>query len=393
MKVLLTDGSGATARQVANRLFAAGHVVDVLSPDPLCLSRFTRHVRRVLPVPKFGLAPLQWLYAALEHYRVGGYDVLFPTQEQVAVLAAAPDRLRSAGVVTAVPSFPALTAVQDKLSAFATLTRLGIPQPPTAVGIDGWTDFPAYVKVPIGTASGGVWRVESLDEINRLALDGTVLIQAATEGPLVMCSSVFDRGTLVAFHSCERMGEGARGGASHKRSLNLPELRTMFETIGCDLGWNGALSADVILGETGPVFIDVNPRLVEPENAWRSGVDLVTAMLDVALHNATPPQASGLNGVRTHQLLLAILGTAQHGRGRRGVAREILAAIRNSGFYEKSAEELTPANHDLRALVPLIAAAVATLVIPTSWSWFASGSVDNYALSPNGWKQILASTP
>jgi hypothetical protein len=74
----------------------------------------------------------------------GAFDVLFPTQEQVAVLAAA-------GVGTAVPSFAALAAVQDKVSAFAMLTHLGLPQPPAAVGtydddVQRWRDLPAYVK-------------------------------------------------------------------------------------------------------------------------------------------------------------------------------------------------------------------------------------------------------
>jgi hypothetical protein len=35
-------------------------------------------------------------------------------------------------------------------------------------------------------------------------------------------------------------------------------------------------------------------------------------------------------------------------------------------------------------------ASLATLVRPASWSWFASGSVENYALSPAGWEAILA---
>ena len=44
-------------------------------------------------------------------YRAGGFDVLFPTQEQVAVLAAV-----QPPVVTAVPAFGALARVQDKIS-------------------------------------------------------------------------------------------------------------------------------------------------------------------------------------------------------------------------------------------------------------------------------------
>jgi len=127
VRVLLSDGSGLTARQCATVLAEAGHEVEVLSPDPLCLCRFTRHVRRVHRVPAYGADPLDWLDAALACYARGGFDVLLPTQEQVAVLSRLAKRLDDVGVVTAVPPFDALMCVQDKLSAVATLTRLGLP--------------------------------------------------------------------------------------------------------------------------------------------------------------------------------------------------------------------------------------------------------------------------
>ncbi len=389
MHVLMTDGSGLTARQTANRLSAAGHVVDALAPDPLCLCRFTRNVHRIRRVPPYGPRPTRWLDAALAIYESGHYDVLFPTQEQVAVLAASPERLRGSAVTTAVPSFSALRAVQDKLSAFATLTRLGVPQPPTAAGPEGWTQLPAYVKEPIGTASGGVRRVSSVEELDRATRNRTMLVQAAVEGPLAMCQSVFNRGVLAAFHANVRTAEGASGGASHKRSINLPEARAWLERLGSDLDWHGALSADVILTDAGPLFIDINPRLVEPENAWQAGVDLVGAMLDAA-HDSVRSSAQGRSGIATHQLLLALLGAAQQGNGRAGVVAELAAAFRGTGLYADSTEELTPLRHDPKALLPLVAAAVATLVRPSTWSWFASGSVENYALTPDGWEQILA---
>jgi uncharacterized protein YbjT (DUF2867 family) len=50
MRVLLSDGTGLTARQSAGRLSEAGHEVEVLSPEPLCLCRFTRHDRRQMLV-------------------------------------------------------------------------------------------------------------------------------------------------------------------------------------------------------------------------------------------------------------------------------------------------------------------------------------------------------
>jgi hypothetical protein len=278
MRVLLSDGTGLTARQTATLLSQTGHRVEALSPDPLCLCQFTRHVRRVHRVPAYGADPLGWLDAALTIAGREHADVLFPTQEQVAVLSVAGPRLRGAGLRTAVPDFTALAAVQDKLTAYATLTRLGLPQPPATIATS--TDelgsagpLPVFVKTPIGTASAGVCQVTTTGQLRQLAdqyerdgvfAGGGVLAQQPAAGPLVMVQSVFARGRLIAFHAAERTGEGARGGASHKRGIELPAVAGHIAILGGALGWHGALSADVILSPDGPQFIDINPRLVEP---------------------------------------------------------------------------------------------------------------------------------
>ena len=183
MRILLSEGSGLTARQCATRLTACGHVVEALAPDPLCLCRFTRHVACLHRVPPYGRDPLAWLDAALDVYRSGRFDVLFPTQEQVAVLSWAKSELEAAGVVTVVPTFEALSAVQDKIAAWATLRRLGIPQPDSATNIEDWDRFPAFVKDPIGTASGGVRQVADRAELEHAATGRNVLVQAAVNGP------------------------------------------------------------------------------------------------------------------------------------------------------------------------------------------------------------------
>ena len=205
-----------------------------------------------------------------------------------------------------------------------------------------------------------------------------------------MVQSVFDGGSLAASHANLRVRLGANGGASHKRGTDHEEIRAHLVTLGTDLGWHGALSADVILTAEGPMFIDLNPRLVEPVNAWRSGVDLVGALLEVAVGGRPAPQSPGPSGQRTHQTVLAVLGAAQTGRGRRGIAGELISAARHTGDYEDSVEEMTPWRGDRRAAVPLIAAAAATLVRPAWWQWFVSGSVAAYALTPAAWAEIQA---
>jgi hypothetical protein len=61
MRILLSEGSGLTSRQVAGQLGSLGHEVEILSSSKICLTRFTRHVRAVHDVPRFGLNPFGWL--------------------------------------------------------------------------------------------------------------------------------------------------------------------------------------------------------------------------------------------------------------------------------------------------------------------------------------------
>ena len=406
MLILLSDGAGLTARQCATVLARAGHRVEALSPAGLCLCRMTRHVRRVHDVPALGRDPSGWLEAALDVAAQRGADVLLPVQEQVAVMALARDRIEAAGVATAVPGFAALAQVQDKVSAFRTLARAGVPQPPAVVaataaeveaagaGLAGW---PLFVKMPIGTASAGVRRAGSPDELRQVAADYErlgafgpegVLVQQPVTGPLAMVQAVFARGELVAFHACQRIREGAAGGSSHKLGLDLPEAREHMAGLGAALGWHGALSADVIIGPDGPRFIDINPRLVEPVNALASGVDLAGALVEVARSGSSRiPQPAAAPGARTHQLLLAVLGAAHQG-GRRDVARELVQAVLHRGEYRGSREELTPGRGDPLAPLPVMAIALATLIRPDAWRHFVGGSAGAYSLTPAAWRQI-----
>ena len=59
------------------------------------------------------------------------------------------------------------------------------------------------------------------------------------------------------------------------------------------------------------MIIDVNPRVVEPANAFFSGVDLVGAMLDCAAGGTAQVRPRGCVGVLSHQALLAILCAAR----------------------------------------------------------------------------------
>ena len=404
MLILLSDGASLTARQCATVLAGAGHRVEALCAERWCLCRMTRHVRRVHRVPGVGTDPFGWLEAAVDLAVRRGAEVLLPVQEQVAVMSLERDKIEAAGLLTAVPDFAALARVQDKVSAFGTLTQAGLPQPPAVVAtsraeLEAAAELPAFVKTPIGTASAGVCRVETRAELGQLAAAceregvfgaGGVLVQQPADGPLVMVQSVFAHGELVAFHACRRVREGTGGGASHKLGLDLPEAREHLSALGAALRWHGALSADVILGRAGAQFIDINPRLVEPVNALASGVDLVRALLEVACTGTSAPQPPGRPGQRTHQLVLAVLGAAQHG-GRREIVRELGTALARRGDYRASREELTPAGGDPLAALPVVLTAAVTLVRPAAGRRFTGGSTGAYSLTPAAWHALAVS--
>ncbi|HVX78502.1 MAG TPA: ATP-grasp domain-containing protein [Bradyrhizobium sp.] len=397
MRILLSEGSGLTSRQVAGRLGSLGHEVEILSSSKICLTRFTRHVRAVHDVPRFGLDPFGWLAAAERIAGTRKIDLLFPTQEQVTVLSA---RQKSLRVATIVPPFASLARVQDKISAFRTLHAIGAPQPQTFViaGADDLAEvssYPVFIKRPVSTASSGVRRAANAQQLaaaaRELGLGHSELIaQGQASGPLAMVQAVADRGRLIAHHACLRLREGVGGGASLKESIALPGLADMLARLLAALDWHGALSMDLIVSDSGPVIIDVNPRLVEPANALAAGVDLVAAMLDLARGARPQQQSSGGTGVRTRQTLLAILGAAEQHGTRGAVLREAFDAIFARGDYTGSTEELTPVTGDPIAALPVVAALVASLVHPPLWRKFHAGAVGPYALTPEAWAEILA---
>ena len=131
MKVLLTDGSGLTSRQVATQLSAAGHVVEVVSPTRIWALRLhPSRAPRASGCRRSGATPRGGSTATLAVLAGGGFDVLLPTQEQVTILARDAARLPTP---VALPSFESLLRVQDKVAQLRVLEELGLPHPASTV--------------------------------------------------------------------------------------------------------------------------------------------------------------------------------------------------------------------------------------------------------------------
>ncbi len=214
-------------------------------------------------------------------------------------------------------------------------------------------------------------------------------MQTQAEGALAMVQALADHGRLIAHHANLRVVEGIGGGAAIKESVVLPNFAAHLERLVQALGWHGPISMDVIVTDAGPLVIDVNPRLVEPVNAHLAGVDLVGATLALARDEHPAVAPAGRPGVRSCQLLLSVLGAAEHG-SRRDVLRELADALAKRGPFSGATEELTPIAGDPIAACPVVAAVLATLIKPSLCRLFHAGATGPYALTPDAWRQIIA---
>jgi len=366
-KILLSEGSSLSSRETITALGLAGHRVELVSSDPMCLGRFSRFVSRVHRAPASGADPDGYLMAVIEAVNSSSIDALLPVHEQVYLFAAARKQLPS-GLGITLADFEAFEQAQSKAGLADLLTRLKVPQPNTDVvrSADEFAaerPYPFFVKAAFGTASTGVWRVGDARKRDALLLQleqqgafaEGLLVQAEVTGSLERTQAVFDRGRLVASHIYRQVVEGPGGGDVLKISVVRPEVSAMVERIGQALAWHGALSFDYILDDaTGtPNFFDANPRPVEPMNGWLSGVDLAGALLRISLGETPPVQPDGREGVVTRLGLMGLLDAARRRHRRRDILREIGLLALGSGRYRGSREELVPLLTDPRCMIPL----------------------------------------
>ena len=161
-----------------------------------------------------------------------------------------------------------------------------------------------------------------------------VLVQDLITGTTEKAQSVFCRGELIGFHAYRQVAAGVGGGEAIKESVDRPATRGFIERIGRHLGWHGALSVDYImpLDSATPLLIDCNPRLVEPFNAYRAGIDLVEILLRVSLGERPRALPESRAGVRTHLAMQALLGVASREGTRRDVIWEGWQLLKGAGL-------------------------------------------------------------
>jgi hypothetical protein len=403
-RVLVSEGSSLSARETITALGMAGYRVGVCDSNSICLGRFSRFVTHFYRCPAVGDNPRAYLDFVIAIAAGGEWDVLFPTHEQAFLFARERARIPPA-IALAVADFRSFLQVQGKAALVKTLSRFSLPQPAAHVirtrkELESESRYPFYLKANYTTASKAVWRIHNVEELKSKSselsaqglLDGheEFVVQEHAEGTLERVQAVFDHGALVAIHGYRQLLEGPGGGDIAKIGILRPVVRRYLERLGEQLQWHGALSMDYVFRENEqvPLFIDANPRLIEPMNAVLSGVNLADILVRVSAGQLVPTEEPVAQEVRTHLLLMALLSAAAARRRRFDVAAEILRAMAGRGVYGGSREELLPVQTDFKCLFPLVYVLLRLLVRPGSTAALSAGSIASYSLSPTAARQI-----
>jgi hypothetical protein len=395
MRVLLSEGASTSARQAITALGLNGHDIEVCDPNPLCLGRFSRFVSRFHRCPGLAADPRGYLSFILDRIAGERFDVLLPIHEQGFLFARMHEQILP-HVAVALPSFDSYERAHSKIGFSRLLSELDLPQPGTrfvasAEEILRIESFPFVLKAAIGTASRGTWVINNrgelqaaTDELQRSgALAESVLVQELAAGHVEHAQAVFCQGVLVGFHGYRQLSRGAGGGDAAKISVLRPTVRSHMARVGEHLRWHGALSLDYILQGTVPLYIDCNPRLVEPMSAFLAGLDLTDPLLRVSRGDRISSATGSQQGVRT-------LGSAMRDQRRSSLLRECWLLLTNRGAYRASREELTPVRWDWLSVIPLIVAALWLLVRPAAAYDLPKKGWGPHLLNPESIRKIRA---
>ncbi|NVN88486.1 MAG: ATP-grasp domain-containing protein [Rhodopseudomonas sp.] len=402
LRVLLSEGGSTSAREAITVLGLAGHHVEICDPSPFCLGRFSRFVTKFHRCPGIGADPAGYLAFIERLLREHRFDVVLPIHEQGLLFAKVQGRMaRRAGI--ALPEFANYRIALDKVRFSRLLDELGLPQPRTRIvdsaqALRDAVEFPCVVKSAIGTASRGVWLLRDATGLNEAVRELTdadafaeeVLVQEFVEGAVEHAQAVLAHGQLLGLHGYRQIAAGAGGGDAIKQSVQRADVRAHIAAIGARLCWHGGLSFDYIQPDDGapPLYIDCNPRLVEPMSATLAGIDLMDLLLRVSLRETELVAADGRAGVRSHLAMQALLGCALRGGSRRALLQECFSLTSRRGPYAGSVEELTPARLDWISAVPLIVTAAMLLAAPRVAPRLARKGWGDHLLSPRSIRTI-----
>ncbi len=403
LKILLTEGSSISSRQLLYDL-GPHHTIDILDPSPICLSRFSKYVRKWHRCPQFGRDPLGFLRCVGERLSLDSYDVLLPTHDEIFLIARVREALQKR-VALAVPDFELIERLQSKLQFVNICHDLQLPHPETRVvsserEIADWNEFPRYLKLDYGTAGQTVKLVHDQNELQSsidtfrnsgLWSDGVpLLLQSLSEGTQSVFRGIYRRGELMSHHMNVLRMRGVGGSAVARESAEHPAVVEHMRRFGRELGWHGPLFADYFYDEAKqrPEYIEANPRIGDTANSTFSGQHVCQHWVDIALERPVSVNPEPRLHVGSHSATLILMSKALENTSRRQLLREIGSQLSGTGIYKNSEEELTRIHEDRWSAFPYAWVALRLLTRPAAARAIVGSTVANYALTAEAAERI-----
>lgn len=272
MRVLLmSDGLEATLACIQS-LGRLGHTIVVATGAVPTATAYSSYVaKRVRPSLADG-KPETKVAALVRMVAEESIDVVIPLHDDDARIVARAKQHFPRIKAFVVSSEESVAIAGDKIATFQMANELGIPTPPSLI-VETPSDIPsavahfglpAFVKMPVATASRGTFMVQTRGEAKKLAerLEGRMIVQEKIEGDFVGITGFADRGELLE-HFAFRVPAAVRtaGTPAYALSFDAQGLREMLETICRRLEWTGGIDIDAVLAPGDDLYLlETNPR-------------------------------------------------------------------------------------------------------------------------------------
>lgn len=390
-RLLFLEGSSLTSRETLTVLLKESCKVDILSPSKFSIARFSRLTHRI-PTVDVNRFPVDYLKQVNQLLHQKNYVAILPTHEEGWLLASGKKFLP-----TCLPVALADKEQFEKLAgkiAFAEISdqlNLPIPKWERVEKLESISlPYPYWLKADYGTAGRSVYKITSEADLKSLVKVLSIdnerwMVQQDIEGKYGQVQAIFNQGKLLAVHSSIKIASGAGGSAAARLSIESEITKKHVEKLGSYLKWHGSLTLDFIRVHHQFYYIECNPRMVEPANAYKAGVNFPKMMIELSNGSCSQPDICiGKAGVKTHSLLALIIGTAERTKSR----RKILQTTGQWLFKSDSEEILTPVWKDFLSFIPLAIITIRLLINPGSVTKLVNNTVKHYSVEAATLKNI-----
>jgi predicted ATP-grasp superfamily ATP-dependent carboligase len=297
-----------------------GHEIVAGDSTRLSMGLYSKYVSKRFLYPSVTERPADFLRALDDELSREHYDLLFPTFEEIFLIARQRKRFAALTRVI-VPSYEELMAVHNKGSLARLCAQYDIPTPetiqpgslPELERIAPGLSFPVVIKLVEGNNSLGLSyaadaaalaaRYRKLVAFFKLVPPYLPLVQRRIDGEMIYTLFLADHGDVVGqlIYRPLRMFPESGGTAFHREAIRHPAVEEISARFIRALKWHGFIGFDFILDGRGqPQLIDVNPR---PNPAYNTGlaagVDFTGLFLDLVDGFKPLPQLEARAGTRS----------------------------------------------------------------------------------------------